>query len=79
VHPDGTGWAIPLETGGGFFSAFSPGWSPMEGGWCSGCSSIKTGQEGIYTARSDGTDLINVSDTADFEDSADWGPHPLAT
>jgi hypothetical protein len=51
----------------------------MEGGWCSGCSSIKTGQEGIYTARSDGTDLINVSDTADFEDSADWGPHPLAT
>ena len=39
----------------------------------------QTGQEDIYTARSDGTDLINVTDTADFEDSADWRPHPLAT
>jgi hypothetical protein len=39
----------------------------------------KTGQEDIYTARSDGSDLIHVTDTADFEDSADWGTHPLAT
>jgi len=39
----------------------------------------QTGQEDIYTTRSDGTDLINVTDTADFEDSADWRPHPLAT
>jgi hypothetical protein len=39
----------------------------------------QSGQEDVYRARSDGTDLINVTDTADFENSADWGTHPLAT
>jgi hypothetical protein len=39
----------------------------------------KTGKVDIYTALSDGTDLVNVTDTPDFEDFADWGPHPLAT
>jgi Tol biopolymer transport system component len=79
VHPDGTVWAIPLETGGGFFSAFSPGWSPDGRRMVFWLFLDQPGQEDIYTARSDGTDLINVSDTADFEDSADLGPHPLAT
>ncbi len=38
-----------------------------------------TGQWDIYTARSDGSDLVNVTDTSDFEDLADWGTHPLVT
>lgn len=79
VHPDGTGVrAIPLETGGGFAYAFSPGWSPDGTRMVFSLFLDKTGQEDIYTARSDGTDLVNVTNTADFEDSADWGPHPLA-
>jgi hypothetical protein len=31
----------------------------------------------IYTARSDGSDVVNVTDTPDFEDLADWGTHAL--
>jgi hypothetical protein len=80
VHPDGTGVrAIPLDTGGGFAYAFSPGWSPDGTRMVFSLFLDKTGQEDIYTARSDGSDLIHVTDTADFEDSADWGTHPLAT
>ncbi len=38
-----------------------------------------TGQEDIYTASANGKDLVNVTNTPEFEDNADWGPHPLAT
>jgi hypothetical protein len=38
-----------------------------------------TAREDIYTARSDGTHLAQVTNTPDFEDLADWGSHPLAT
>jgi TolB protein len=80
VHPDGTGVrAIPLDTGGGFAYASSPGWSPDGTRMVFSLFLDKAGQVDIYTARSDGTDLVNVTDTADFEGSPDWGPHPLAT
>ena len=80
VHPDGTGVRrIPLDTGGGFSFAFAPGWSPDGTRIVFSLFLDKTGQVDIYTARSDGTDLVNVTDTPDFEDFADWGPHPLAT
>ena len=51
--------AIPLETGGGFFSAISPGWSPDGTRMVFSLFLDQTGQEDIYKARSDGTDLIN--------------------
>jgi WD40-like Beta Propeller Repeat len=80
VHPDGGGLrAIPLDTGGGFSFAFSPGWSPDGTRIVFSLFLDKTGQEDIYTARSEGTDLFNVTDTPGPEFSADWGPHPLAT
>ncbi|HEY2966549.1 MAG TPA: hypothetical protein VGJ99_09760 [Actinomycetota bacterium] len=80
VHPDGTGVrAITLDTGGGFSYSFSPGWSPDGTRMVFSLFLDKSEQEDIYTARSDGTDLLNVTETADFEDSADWGKHPLAT
>lgn len=79
VHPDGTGVrAIPLDTGGGFSYAFAPGWSPDGTHMVFSLFLDKTGQEDIYTALSDGTDLVNVTDTPDFEHSADWGQHPFA-
>ena len=34
-----------------------------------------TGQKDIYTARADGTDLRQVTNTPDNEDFADWGTH----
>ncbi len=80
VHPDGTGVRrITLDTGGGFSFARTPGWSPDGTRIVFSLFLDKTGQEDIYTAGSDGSDLVNVTDTPDFEDFADWGPHPLAS
>jgi Tol biopolymer transport system component len=80
VHPDGTGMRrIPLDTGGGFSFAFAPGWSPDGTSIVFSLFLDTTEQVDIYTAGSDGTDLVNVTDTPDFEDLADWGSHPLAT
>jgi Tol biopolymer transport system component len=80
VHPDGTGvQRITLDTGGGFSFASSPDWSPDGSRIVFSLFLDKTGREDIYTARSDGTDLVNVTNTPDFEDSANWGVHPLAT
>ena len=30
-------------------------------------------QEDIYTAKADGTDVVQVTDTPDFENGPDWG------
>ncbi len=80
VHPDGTGVRrIPLDTGGSFSFAFTPGWSPDGTSIVFSLFLQKTGQVDIYTATSDGKDLVNVTDTPEFEDFADWGPHPSAT
>jgi hypothetical protein len=80
VHPDGNGVrAIPLDTGGGFAYALSPGWSPDGTRMVFSLFLDRTGQEDIYTARPDGTDLVNVTDSADFALMPDWGTHPLTT
>jgi Tol biopolymer transport system component len=80
VHPGGSGVRkVTLDAGAGFSFARAPGLSP------DGTSIVfrlfldKTGQVDVYTARADGTDLVNVTDTPDFEDLPDWGPHQLAT
>jgi Tol biopolymer transport system component len=80
VHTDGTGVRrIPLDTGGGFSFAFAPGWSPDGTRIVFSLFLRTTGQVDIYTARSGGSHVDQVTDTPDFEDFADWGPHPLAT
>jgi Tol biopolymer transport system component len=77
VHPDGGGLrGIPLDTGGGFSFAFTPGWSPNGTGIVFSLFLDKTDQEDIYTARSDGANLVNVTDTPDPEFFADWGYIP---
>jgi Tol biopolymer transport system component len=79
VRPDGAGLrAIPLNTGGGFSYAFTPGWSP-DGTRIVFSLFLRTiGQVDIYTARADGRQVAQVTDTYNFEDLADWGPSPLA-
>ena len=79
VHPDGTGLTqIPLDTGGGSSFAFNPGWSPDGKNIAFSLFLATKGQVDIYTARADGTHLVQVTNTADFEEFADWGTHPLA-
>jgi Tol biopolymer transport system component len=78
VHADGTGLrAIPLHTGGPSV-AFAPGWSPDGSRVIFSLFTATSGQEDIYTAKVDGTDLSQVTNTPDFENFADWGSHALA-
>jgi Tol biopolymer transport system component len=80
VHPDGTGLhQIPVGTGSRARAfAFQPGWSPdgrkivfsLFTGRGPG-----TGQEDIYTANADGTEVTHVTTTPDFEEGAEWGPY----
>lgn len=79
VHPDGTGLAqIPLHTGSGFSVAFGPGWSPDGQNIVFSLFLATKGQVDIYTARADGTHLVQVTNTPETEEFADWGTHPLA-
>jgi Tol biopolymer transport system component len=77
VHPDGTGLTpIKLQTGTGRYFAFEPDWSP-DGTKIAFCMGIN-GQEDIYTANADGSDVAQVTNTPDFENGPDWGTHSLA-
>jgi Tol biopolymer transport system component len=72
VRPDGTGLTqIKLQTGTSKYFAFEPDWSP-DGTRIVFCM-VVNGQEDIYTARADGSDLLQVTDTPAFENGPDWG------
>jgi len=82
VHPDGTGLAkITLATSS-LSRAFGPGWSPDGTKIVFALftrTSPGTGQEGIYTARADGSHLQQVTNAPIFDEHPDWGTHPLAS
>ena len=79
VHPDGTGLRpIRLDTGGSAYYAFQAGWSPDGSRIVFSMYPRKGGRDDIYTAKADGTDLVQVTNTPDFEEFVDWGAHPLA-
>jgi TolB protein len=78
VHPDGTGLAkIALKTGNQntAFNAFDVGWSP-DGTRIVFSHSTKSGLEGIYTAKPDGTDVQAVTTSPTRDSKVDWGSHP---
>jgi len=77
VHPDGSGLRmIPLQTGTTSYFAFEPDWSP-DGTQIVFCMYIN-GQEDIYTANADGSNVRQVTDTPDFENGPDWGRSAVA-
>lgn len=73
VQPDGTGLAaVDLTQGDASTFAYSPGWSPdgeliIFSMWTSA-----TDQVDLYTVRPDGTDLVQITDTPEIENFADW-------
>jgi Tol biopolymer transport system component len=80
VNVDGTGLrVIPIQGVRGVYFVFGPGWSPDGTRIVFPMFLPSTGQVDIFTVRANGTDLVQVTDTPDGEEFADWGPHPLAT
>jgi Tol biopolymer transport system component len=57
---------------------FDPGWSPDGERIVFSLRFRPGGRVDIYTARSDGTHLVQITDTRVFETFSDWGPHPVA-
>jgi Tol biopolymer transport system component len=85
VHPDGTDLhTLPLAGVSGLSYALQPSWSPdgTKFVFCLITPRRTPGapQEGIYTANGNGGDVqpVSVAPPGDFEDSPDWGTHPLA-
>jgi Tol biopolymer transport system component len=77
VHPDATGLQqIPLDDGPGRSRAGAPGWSPDGTRIVFAMAWKASGyQVDIFTARADGTDLVQVTDTPDRDNQADWGTY----
>jgi len=77
VRPDGRGITpIHLHTGTTQYFAFEPDWSP-DGTRIVSCMYIH-GQEDIYTANADGSNLVQVTNSPEIENGPDWGRHPTA-
>src|SRR5687767_9246888 len=76
VHPDGTGLRqVPVHPRGRYF-AFEPDWSPDGTRIAFSMHVVRNGQDDIFTADPDGTDLIQVTDTPGHEGQVDWGTAP---
>jgi Tol biopolymer transport system component len=72
VRPNGSGFAqIPLDAGTQDYFAFEPDWSPNGRRIVFGM--FIDGQEDLYTANADGTDVRRLTNTPDFENGPDWG------
>jgi Tol biopolymer transport system component len=80
VHPDRTGLMqipIPVSASSGLGDvSWSPDGAKMAFILFTG-RGPGTGQEGIYTANANGTDLQQVTSSPIFDHEVDWGPHPI--
>jgi TolB protein len=73
VHPDGSGLRQVVVHPGSRYSAFEPAWSPDGRRIVFSMYVSALGQDDIYTAKPDGSDLVQVTDTPQHEGQADWG------
>ena len=68
---------IPLDDGPGRSFAFASGWSPDGARIVFSMAWKASGyQVDIFTARADGTDLVQVTNTPGSDNQADWGTYP---
>ena len=75
VHPDGTGRRdIPLDVTGRY-SAYEAAWSPDGSRIVFSLFTPDNGQDDLFTAAVDGSELIQVTKTSDAQEGQpDWGP-----
>jgi Tol biopolymer transport system component len=72
IHPNGTSLRqIRLQPDTKDYFAFEPDFSP-DGSHIVFCMTIHR-QEDIYTAKADGSNIVQITNTADFENGPDWG------
>lgn len=80
VYPDGSGLTpINIQVGTQQYFAFQPHWSPDGTQIIFGM--FINGQEGIFTANPDGSNVVQITTTPSFVNiynGPDWGTHPLA-
>jgi Tol biopolymer transport system component len=78
VAPDGSDLQkIPVGLHEGRSFAFVAGWSP-DGTRIGFTLCVQKRQQcDIYTMQRDGTDVVQVTNTPDFKEFADWGPSPV--
>ena len=75
VHPNGTGLhKIKLDVATDYF-AFEADWSPDGTRMAFSMWVPDLGQDDIYTANPDGTDVRQVTNTPEHEGNVDWGTH----
>jgi Tol biopolymer transport system component len=78
VHPDGTGLTQVSHFAGGALNATNPAWSP-DGTRIVFVEVPGSGHFGfadVFTMRSDGTDLRQVTNSVFWDFRPDWGPRP---
>jgi Tol biopolymer transport system component len=80
ITPDGTRpSAIRVDVGDGDAFAYGPGWSPDGTRIVFSLLLERTGQVDLFTVAADGTDLVQLTDSPEPDESADWGPAPPVT
>jgi len=73
VRPDGSDLRQIVLHSGSRHWAFEPAWSPDGTRIVFSMYVLALGQDDIYTARADGSDLVQVTNTPEHEGQVDWG------
>jgi Tol biopolymer transport system component len=77
IAPDGTEpTTIPVDFGEGFADPYKPAWSPDGSRIVFSLFLERTGQVDLFTVAADGTDLVQLTDSPEPDEFADWGPAP---